>query len=711
MKLLFVIAFTALLFASCHFDDNELGNKPNHIVFDNRSNQFRVEVYTSPERLPYQMLASVEERQQSGEVEFLLQPQGFYFYPRYYFIVENIVFFYDDKGFQYIIPDIGTATICIPPLLESVDPNKPLVSAIYLSIRNSGTSLLRLASNNAIILPKGGEEGVNPGTAAMFNDAAISPGSADRYRLMAGGGSVPFPPDLTFSSGHIYFLEYNDSTISLERAPVPVNLNSVGQWQSGVSVPGPNLTAKLAWFSANAQSGNSYIIEVTQNESIAPHIFNINGRNNITLTLKGNGTQRTIMPNANGSLFTLGAGLSLIIDENITLQGRSSNNAPLVEVSEGAAFTLNQGAIISGNINSNGLGGGACLASGGTFTMNGGIISGNTAKEGGGVYVGPRATLTMHGGMISGNTAKVDGGGVFNSGRLRISGGTIHGDDEPEPLANSAGGYGWASLYNDNGITGQYGVFNTVGSFTQNGNLVTTNVTIHVENGLLHQSATIIYQYNGGSGILPVTQTVVVGSSVTLPDGSGLYRDRYSFGGWNTKADGSGDTYHAGTVYALNANTALYAHWILDLTGTVSISGNAWVGQTLSVDTRLLYGSGDIFYQWMRGSTSIAEANDRTYIVQDNDVGYTITVLVTRANNSGNVTSRPTALVPVPLTGALGVNGDAVVGHTLTANIDLLSGSGIISYQWKRGNENVGTNSRTYLVQDTDIGSTITVTV
>ena len=65
----------------------------------------------------------------------------------------------------------------------------------------------------------------------------------------------------------------------------------------------------------------------------------------------------------------------------------------------------------------------------------------------------------------------------------------------------------------------------------------------------------------------------------------------------------------------------------------------------------------------------------------------------------------------VALTGTVSINGIPRVGKTLTANIDNLGGNGIISYQWKRGNTNVGTNSNTYVLRATDIDSKISVIV
>jgi len=63
------------------------------------------------------------------------------------------------------------------------------------------------------------------------------------------------------------------------------------------------------------------------------------------------------------------------------------------------------------------------------------------------------------------------------------------------------------------------------------------------------------------------------------------------------------------------------------------------------------------------------------------------------------------------LTGTVTIEGTPRVGQTLTANTDALGGSGMITYEWKRGGNKIGTDARTYVVQSADVGSTITVTV
>jgi uncharacterized repeat protein (TIGR02543 family) len=152
------------------------------------------------------------------------------------------------------------------------------------------------------------------------------------------------------------------------------------------------------------------------------------------------------------------------------------------------------------------------------------------------------------------------------------------------------------------------------------------------------------------------------------------------------------------------------------LTGTVSIIGTAEVGQTLTATTDLLSGSGTIFYQWKKrtsnGVTEKIGTNSDTYTVQFADLGSTITVTVTCSDFTGSVTSDPLIGIELSqLSGTVSISGTAEVGKTLTANTGSLGGIGTISYQWKRGTTNIGTNSSTYVLVNADLGSNITVTV
>ena len=97
-------------------------------------------------------------------------------------------------------------------------------------------------------------------------------------------------------------------------------------------------------------------------------------------------------------------------------------------------FTMTGGSISQNKAENGYYGGGIDVSYGSTFTMNGGIITGNTSCTGGGVYVGTAVenygnnTFNMNGGTITGNTAthtgSETGGGVYvaQDGIFTVSG-------------------------------------------------------------------------------------------------------------------------------------------------------------------------------------------------------------------------------------------------------------------------------------------------
>lgn len=70
---------------------------------------------------------------------------------------------------------------------------------------------------------------------------------------------------------------------------------------------------------------------------------------------------------------------------------------------------------------------------------------------------------------------------------------------------------------------------------------------------------TVSYNANGGTGA-PGNQTKTWGYVLTL-SGTKPKRDGYTFSSWNTKANGSGTTYHPSGQYGADANVTLYAQW------------------------------------------------------------------------------------------------------------------------------------------------------
>ena len=116
-----------------------------------------------------------------------------------------------------------------------------------------------------------------------------------------------------------------------------------------------------------------------------------------------------------------------------------------ISVGSGASLTLcdcSTGGVLTGGSDSARNGGGVYVAGGGTFTLTGGNITGNTAAAGGGVYVDEGGTFTMAGGSINNNKATSGGGGgvMVNLGTFTLSGGSITGNATNDETYGSGGG-------------------------------------------------------------------------------------------------------------------------------------------------------------------------------------------------------------------------------------------------------------------------------
>jgi len=230
----------------------------------------------------------------------------------------------------------------------------------------------------------------------------------------------------------------------------------------GTVVPGDSLSEKLAWLQRSANSHGTYILEVRNDETIAPHRFEFRGAINITIVLRGVDENRTIRLGSNGTMFTVRRDVTLILDNNITLQGHGQNNRRLVSV-EGGIFRMNTGSIITGNT-----GGGVLVSNRGTFEMNGGTISSNVASRGGGVLLNTGGNFTMTNGAISNNTANTGGGGV-NTGTIGGAGTfNMRGGIITDNTAHEDGG----------------GVLVQWGNFTMHGGTISSNTAATAGGGV-----------------------------------------------------------------------------------------------------------------------------------------------------------------------------------------------------------------------------------
>ena len=172
-------------------------------------------------------------------------------------------------------------------------------------------------------------------------------------------------------------------------------------------------------------------------------------------------------------------------------------------------------------------------------------------------------------------------------------------------------------------------------------------------------------------------------------------------------------------------------------TGTLSISGTAEVGETLTADTSGIADadglSGATFtYQWIANDgsadTDIQDATDSTYTLVADDEGKTVKVRVSFTDDAGNgetLTSTATNSVAArpnsAATGAPTINGTVQVGETLTADTSGIGDADGLnnvsySYQWVANDgtsdtDISGVTSSTYPLVDADQGKTVKVRV
>ena len=129
---------------------------------------------------------------------------------------------------------------------------------------------------------------------------------------------------------------------------------------------------------------------------------------------------------------------------------------------------------------------------------------------------------------------------------------------------------------------------------TSSHNAQITKIEIYYASGGGGSTMTVTYNGNGNtSGSVPEDSNEYEdGDEVTVLGNTGsLAKDHYSFGGWNTKADGTGTGYVAGNTFTISASTTLYAQWTAN-THTVTLPANNSYGEyTMSASNPVAYGT------------------------------------------------------------------------------------------------------------------------
>jgi uncharacterized repeat protein (TIGR02543 family) len=203
----------------------------------------------------------------------------------------------------------------------------------------------------------------------------------------------------------------------------------------------------------------------------------------------------------------------------------------------------------------------------------------------------------------------------------------------------------------------------------------------------------VMYSGNGSTaGTAPVDVNAYdQGADVTVKANTGsLGRTNYTFEGWNTKSDGTGATYSAGTSLTIGtSNDTLFATWVLNPPKVANNPANLSVvaGQTA---TFAMTASGDsLRYQWLKGGVPISGATVATYttpVATLADSGSLFRCIVSNAagmDTSAAATLTVTTLVIAPLIKTEPAKQTVVEGTAATFTV-VASGTSPL-YQWQKG--------------------------
>lgn len=208
---------------------------------------------------------------------------------------------------------------------------------------------------------------------------------------------------------------------------------------------------------------------------------------------------------------------------------------------------------------------------------------------------------------------------------------------------------------------------------------------------------TITFNANGGSGMM-AAQSVASGVATAL-NANAFTRENYTFAGWNTNADGTGDAYADETAITVTSATTLYAQWKLAEAKWGEASGDdktglptSWISGTLTdaVTYANNLASGTAYIQLLsnvKTSAPLEFAYKTTAILDLN--GHDINRGLTKATENGNVitvegdltlcdTSVNAATAPGKITGGYNSsNGGAISirGGNLTMSGGTISGN------------------------------------
>jgi len=389
---------------------------------------------------------------------------------------------------------------------------------------------------------------------------------------ISGGTGTP-PAKQTVNAG---------TRITLPNTSLMKSGHTFEGWNTSADGTGTNYSIG-SYYTVNANTtlyANWKIIQYTITFNLnggsgtAPSAQKVNAGSSITLP-SGSGLTRSGYTFGGWNTNTSGTGTNYAAGSSYTTNAAITNTANAAVtlyvkwdaiVAYTVTYNINGGSGTIPNAQTVNAGSSITLPSGSGLSMNGYAFSGwNTSADGSGTNynagssytpTAPTPSITLYAKWNITYTVSFNangGSGTIPNAQTVNAGSSI---TLPSGSGLSMNGYafsGWNTSADGSGTN-----YNAGSSYTPTA--PTPSITLYAKWNVAY---TVSFNANGGSGTLPNAQTVNAGSSITLPSGSGLSMSGYTFGGWNTSADGSGTNYNAGASYTVNAAITLYAKWYI----------------------------------------------------------------------------------------------------------------------------------------------------
>ena len=213
----------------------------------------------------------------------------------------------------------------------------------------------------------------------------------------------------------------------------------------------------------------------------------------------------------------------------------------------------------------------------------------------------------------------------------------------------------------------------------------------------------IDFEKNGGTGDLLRYSWYLIGSTVTLPECPYTAPEGQHFAGWALGSKTASSLKQPGETFVLEEGDnpsswkydyyTVYAIWADDtaeLTGTVSITGSLKYDETLTASVTDSNNTGTLSYQWRRNGDDIAGATNNTYLVTENDIGYTLSVVVSSSVESGSLVSTASGVI-TKADGRAAPIGISAIACTSEANDDGVINGVTTEMEYKLSSDSVWT--------------------